>query len=258
MVLTGAEIDARYYTDISGVPVPPPIAVMRPRTTEDVSKFLRLCHLAKVPVTTQGGMTGLVGATVPQSGEIVLSMERMNAIEEEAHKLVGRPFNMNSPQQLGVIFYDETLRQKTRDGVPFAKHLASLGVVAGIKVDAGAKPLAGFANETITEGLDGLRERLIEASGARQDNAEVVARVGVLRPELHCLEELLAGFVAVAASVVMKYTTGPGMTANPLFLLGALRWTVVLSLIAFVGGGIGGIVPAPAVVVVRSAAAGAV
>ena len=81
-VLTGNAIDARYYTDISGVPVPPPMAVMRPRTTEDVSKFLRLCHLAKVPVTTQGGMTGLVGATVPQSGEIVLSMERMNAIEE--------------------------------------------------------------------------------------------------------------------------------------------------------------------------------
>jgi FAD/FMN-containing dehydrogenase len=81
-VLTGTDIDARYYTDISGVPVPPPIAVMRPRSTEDVSKFLRLCHLAKVPVTTQGGMTGLVGATMPMAGEIVLSMERMNAIEE--------------------------------------------------------------------------------------------------------------------------------------------------------------------------------
>ncbi|MBR1152064.1 FAD-binding oxidoreductase [Bradyrhizobium sp. JYMT SZCCT0428] len=81
-VLTGADIDARYYTDIAGIPVPPPLAVMRPRSTEDVSRFLAICHRARVAVTTQGGMTGLVGATMPMAGEIVLSMERMNAIEE--------------------------------------------------------------------------------------------------------------------------------------------------------------------------------
>jgi fructose-bisphosphate aldolase, class I len=62
----------------------------------------------------------------------------------------------------GVILFDETIRQKTKDGVPFAQHLAKLGVVPGIKVDAGAKPLANFPGETITEGLDGLRERLAE------------------------------------------------------------------------------------------------
>jgi fructose-bisphosphate aldolase, class I len=62
----------------------------------------------------------------------------------------------------GVIFYDETIRQKTRDGVPFPEHLTKLGVIPGIKVDTGARPLAGFPRETITEGLDGLRERLIE------------------------------------------------------------------------------------------------
>ena len=81
-VLTGDDIHARYFTDVHGGAVPPPIAVMRPRTTEDVSKFLSMCHKARVPVTTQGGMTGLVGATMPMAGEIVLSMERMNAIEE--------------------------------------------------------------------------------------------------------------------------------------------------------------------------------
>src|SRR2546430_5657819 len=81
-VLTGADIHARYYTDIAGVSVPPPLAVMRPHSTEDVSRFLTICHRARVPVTTQGGMTGLVGATMPMAGEIVLSMERMNAIEE--------------------------------------------------------------------------------------------------------------------------------------------------------------------------------
>ena len=69
----------------------------------------------------------------------------------------------------GVILYDETLRQKTKDGTPFPEYLKKLGIVPGIKVDAGAKPLAGFPNETITEGLDGLRERLAEyySLGAR-------------------------------------------------------------------------------------------
>jgi fructose-bisphosphate aldolase class I len=62
----------------------------------------------------------------------------------------------------GVILYDETIRQKTKAGVPFPEHLTKLGIVPGIKVDTGAKPLAGFPNETITEGLDGLRERLVE------------------------------------------------------------------------------------------------
>ena len=81
-VLTGADIDVRYHTDIAGITVAPPLAVMRPRTTEDVSRFLAMCHRSRVPVTTQGGMTGLVGATTPMAGEIVLAMERMNAIEE--------------------------------------------------------------------------------------------------------------------------------------------------------------------------------
>jgi fructose-bisphosphate aldolase class I len=62
----------------------------------------------------------------------------------------------------GVIMYDETIRQKTKDGTPFPQYLSKLGIVPGIKVDTGAKPLAGFPNETITEGLDGLRERLGE------------------------------------------------------------------------------------------------
>ena len=62
----------------------------------------------------------------------------------------------------GVIMYDETIRQKTRDGTPFPQYLMKQGIIPGIKVDLGAKPLAGFPGETITEGLDGLRERLIE------------------------------------------------------------------------------------------------
>lgn len=62
----------------------------------------------------------------------------------------------------GIILADDTFRQKTSDGQSFPKALADLGIFAGIKVDTGAKPLAGAANEKVTEGLDGLRERVGE------------------------------------------------------------------------------------------------
>jgi fructose-bisphosphate aldolase class I len=62
----------------------------------------------------------------------------------------------------GAILFDETIRQAADDGTPFTEILEKAGVIPGIKVDTGAKPLAFFANETVTEGLDGLRERLAE------------------------------------------------------------------------------------------------
>jgi fructose-bisphosphate aldolase class I len=62
----------------------------------------------------------------------------------------------------GVILYDETIRQSTDDGIRFIEVLEKTGVIPGIKVDTGAKPLALFEDETVTEGLDGLRERLAE------------------------------------------------------------------------------------------------
>lgn len=65
----------------------------------------------------------------------------------------------------GAILFDETIRQKTNAGAPFAKALAGVGIIPGIKVDTGAKPLAGHPGETVTEGLDGLRERLAEYAG---------------------------------------------------------------------------------------------
>ncbi|MEA2522291.1 MAG: fructose-bisphosphate aldolase, class [Actinomycetota bacterium] len=61
----------------------------------------------------------------------------------------------------GVILYDETIRQSAEDGTPFVEVLEKAGVIPGIKVDTGAKPLAKFPGETVTEGLDGLRERLV-------------------------------------------------------------------------------------------------
>ena len=87
----------------------------------------------------------------------------------------------NAPQYIsGVILYDETIRQKTKDGTPFPQYLQKLGIVPGIKVDTGAKPLAGFPNETITEGLDGLRERLADyyKLGARFAKWRAVIDIG--------------------------------------------------------------------------------
>ena len=62
----------------------------------------------------------------------------------------------------GVILYDETLRQKAKDGTPLVDMIKAAGAVPGIKVNSGAKPLAGYPGETITEGLDGLRDKLAE------------------------------------------------------------------------------------------------
>lgn len=69
----------------------------------------------------------------------------------------------------GAILYDETIRQQTKDGTPFIEVLTGAGIIPGIKVDAGAKDLAGYPGEKVTEGLDGLRDRLAEYSrlGAR-------------------------------------------------------------------------------------------
>jgi fructose-bisphosphate aldolase class I len=80
----------------------------------------------------------------------------------------------------GAIFYDETIRQQTRDGTPFVKALTDAGIIAGIKVDTGAKDMAGHPGEKITEGLDGLRDRLKEyvQMGARFAKWRAVIAVG--------------------------------------------------------------------------------
>jgi len=90
----------------------------------------------------------------------------------------------------GAILYDETIRQQTDRGVPFVRVLEAAGIVAGIKVDAGAKPLAGHAGEQVTEGLDGLRERLTDYAGlgARFAKWRAVIAIGDDRPSRGCIE----------------------------------------------------------------------
>ena len=79
--LPAADVDERYLVDVKGTRGAPPLAVLRPASTAEVSRALAACHAAGIPVVTQGGRTGLVQSHVPCEGEVVLSMERMNAIE---------------------------------------------------------------------------------------------------------------------------------------------------------------------------------
>lgn len=114
----------------------------------------------------------------------ILAMDESNGTCNERFAALGIPQTVESrrayrellvttPQLgesiCGAILYDETIRQQTRDGASFLSVLVAAGIIPGIKVDLGAKALAGHPGETITEGLDGLRERLAEYSqmGAR-------------------------------------------------------------------------------------------
>ena len=89
----------------------------------------------------------------------------------------------------GVILFDETIRQSSADGTPFPRVLAAKGIVPGIKVDRGAKPLALAPGETVTEGLDGLRERLAEYRelGARFAKWRATYSIGPDTPSEYCV-----------------------------------------------------------------------
>lgn len=90
----------------------------------------------------------------------------------------------------GAILFDETLRQSTKAGVPFAKVMMENGIIPGIKVDKGTHPLAGCPGELVTEGLDGLRDRLKEyaALGARFAKWRAVINIGEDIPTSACIE----------------------------------------------------------------------
>ena len=102
----------------------------------------------------------------------------------------------------GVILFDETIRQKTRDGRTFVEALEQQGIIPGIKVDKGAKPMANFPDEKVTEGLDGLRERLAEYRklGARFAKWRAVIAIGEKIPTRTCINanaEALARYAAL-------------------------------------------------------------
>ena len=102
----------------------------------------------------------------------------------------------------GVILYDETIRQSRKEGTPFLKVITDAGIIPGIKVDTGAKDLAGHSREKITEGLDGLRDRLAEYSqmGARFAKWRAVIVLGDDLPSRGCIEanaQALARYAAL-------------------------------------------------------------
>lgn len=104
----------------------------------------------------------------------------------------------------GVILYDETIRQASAiDGVPLVRVLQDQGIIPGIKVDRGTNPLSGSAEELITDGLDGLRDRLVEYRdmGARFTKWRAVITIGDGIPTRYCIEanaHLLARFAALS------------------------------------------------------------
>ena len=103
----------------------------------------------------------------------------------------------------GIILYDETIRQNAADGTPLSKVISDQGIMPGIKVDTGGKPLAGAPDEQVTEGLDGLRDRLAEyvALGARFTKWRAVIAIGPGIPTRYCLEanaHALARFAALS------------------------------------------------------------
>jgi fructose-bisphosphate aldolase class I len=103
----------------------------------------------------------------------------------------------------GVILFDETLRQKATDGTPIPEMLQKHGLIPGIKVDKGAKALAGFPDEKITEGLDGLRDRFVEYKllGARFTKWRAVIKIGSTIPSNFCMKanaHALARYAALA------------------------------------------------------------
>src|SRR4051812_7568363 len=121
-----------------------------------------LARIARAMVVTNKGIL----AADESSGTIKKRFDGIKLESTEENRRTYREMLFTAPGVAetisGVILYDETIRQKAKDGTSFPDYLTKLGVLPGIKVDTGAKPLAGFPNETITEGLDGLRERLVE------------------------------------------------------------------------------------------------
>ncbi|MEE9165874.1 MAG: class I fructose-bisphosphate aldolase [Candidatus Neomarinimicrobiota bacterium] len=102
----------------------------------------------------------------------------------------------------GVIMFDETVRQSTADrAIPFPEYLSGRGIIPGIKVDKGAKPLAGHSGETITEGLDGLRDRLNDyyEVGARFAKWRAVISIGDGIPSQSCIRNNAQSLARYAA-----------------------------------------------------------
>src|SRR5579872_7628819 len=117
--------------------------------------MMNLSELNRVACAMVAKGKGILAAD-ESSGTIKKRFDSIKLESTEEHRRAYREMLFTTPGASefisGVILYDETIRQKTRDGVPFPAYLSKHDMIPGIKVDTGAKPLAGFPGETITEG----------------------------------------------------------------------------------------------------------
>src|SRR6202049_1294616 len=118
-----------------------------------------------------------------------IGAESTDATRRDYRELLFRSTEAMSKYISGVILYDETIRQAARDGTPLVKLIAATGAMPGIKVDKGTKPLPFCPGEVITEGLDGLGERLAEyrGLGAKFAKWRAVIDIGAGIPSYSCI-----------------------------------------------------------------------
>jgi len=149
-----------------------------------------LHEIAKALVAAEKGIL----AADESSGTIEKRFDSIKLESNEENRRAYRDMLFTTPGLeefvSGVILYDETLRQSAADGTRFAELLSGKGIIPGIKVDIGAKALAGAPGETVTEGLDGLRERLEEYRGLGAQFAKwrAVIAIGDGIPTAYCIE----------------------------------------------------------------------
>jgi fructose-bisphosphate aldolase class I len=148
--------------------------------------------LAKVAATLVADAKGILAAD-ETVGTLTKRFDALGIRSTEQSRRTYREMLFTAPGAAefisGVIMHDETIRQKSSGGTPLVQVLSSQGIVPGIKVDAGAKPLAAAPGETVTEGLDGLRDRLAEyhGLGARFAKWRAVIRIADAVPSHSCV-----------------------------------------------------------------------
>ena len=156
-------------------------------------------------------------------GTIGRRFERVGVRSTEASRRAYRELLFTAPgigeQISGVILFDETIRQRSSDGIPSPRLLQERGAVPGIKVDLGTKPLAFAPGESVTEGLDGLRERLAEYGelGARFTKWRAVLTIGPGLPSDYCLSvnaHTLARFAALSQEAGLVPIVEPEVLAD--------------------------------------------
>src|SRR5436190_4018350 len=163
---------------------------MRNATEEVVMNLAELNKVAEAMVAPGRGIL----AADESSGTIkkrfdAIGVESAADTRRDYRELLFRSSEAMSKYISGVILYDETIRQNAKDGTPLVKLIANSGSLPGIKVDKGTKPLPFCPDEVITEGLDGLRERLIEyrGLGAKFAKWRAVIDVGSGIPSYTCV-----------------------------------------------------------------------